>query len=373
MAYPDGWGRKCKLTIDYTKTNGVTVTDLPVLLTVNNLPSEMFDADGSFPALNGGGDIRFSSDALGTTRLPCEIVSFVTDNDPANGLAEIWVKIPSVSGTVDTDFYIWYNKAGESQPAASDTYGSQNVWDSNYVAVYHCSDATTSTTLDSTSYANNITKKAANTPSEIAAKWSGSLGQDFDTDEYMYAADDPDLDGMTQLTIQTLCKANSLRAAGYNVLVNKWINGVTDAAYLGTFIWSQKWGFYLRGTSGYAGVLNIGSATTGTWYWNTLTYQSGLGGLPDTRLLVNAGGYGPYTINKGPIDNCTDPMYIGNFRTNAGYNWDGIIDEVRISKTIRNINKHVPEWNNMNSPSTFLAVGTPETPSTFGKQIIMIS
>jgi hypothetical protein len=44
---------------------------------------------------------------------------FVTDNDPANGVADIAVKVPSVSSTTDTVIYVWYNKAGETQPAAN--------------------------------------------------------------------------------------------------------------------------------------------------------------------------------------------------------------------------------------------------------------
>jgi len=65
-----------------------------VLLTAANLPSEMFDADGSYPARSDGGDIRISKDAAGATQLAREIVNFNIDNDPANGYAEIWVKIP---------------------------------------------------------------------------------------------------------------------------------------------------------------------------------------------------------------------------------------------------------------------------------------
>ena len=79
MAFPVDWGRQCELEIDHTKLSG-NVSNFPVLLTEDTLPLEMFDADGSYPAINGGGDIRFSSDINGETQLACEVVSFVTDN-----------------------------------------------------------------------------------------------------------------------------------------------------------------------------------------------------------------------------------------------------------------------------------------------------
>ena len=136
MAFPTGWGRRCALVIQSSKVTD-TETNFPVLVTEDTLPSEIFDADGSYPALNGGGDIRFSSDEAGNTQLACEIEQFVTDNNPANGKAAVWVKVPSMSSSSNTTIYIWYNKAGESQPAEGDAYGKHAVWDSNYKMVQH--------------------------------------------------------------------------------------------------------------------------------------------------------------------------------------------------------------------------------------------
>jgi len=93
MAFPTGWNRKAMRFVNsgnvfFTGTSGT----VELLLTADNLPSEMFDADGSYPARSDGGDIRFSDDAAGTIQLAREIVNFNIDNDPANGYAEIWVK-----------------------------------------------------------------------------------------------------------------------------------------------------------------------------------------------------------------------------------------------------------------------------------------
>jgi len=102
MAFPNGWNRK---TMRFANTEDVFYTGLSgeveVLLTADNLPSEMFDADGSYPAKSDGGDIRISKDADGSTQLACEIVNFTIDNNPANGRAEIWVKLPDGLASVN--------------------------------------------------------------------------------------------------------------------------------------------------------------------------------------------------------------------------------------------------------------------------------
>jgi len=140
MAFPTGWNRKCKITFDHTKVAETIVNDA-WLLTEVNLPSEMFDADGQYPALNGGGDIRCSTDSAGATEIARHIVSFVTDNNPALGTAQIWVNIPSLSSSVDTDIYVWYNNPSATEPAVDSAYGQYNTYNSNVKASWHLEES----------------------------------------------------------------------------------------------------------------------------------------------------------------------------------------------------------------------------------------
>lgn len=192
MAFPTDWGRKCALTIADAMAGGA-LSDFPLLLThaTGVLPSEMFDADGSNPALNGGGDIRFSSDSDGNTQLACEIVRFTTDNDPSNGTAEIWVKVPSVAASAATVIYVWYKKSGESQPAVDAAFGRDAVW-SDYLCVLHMvesGDGTSGEYADSTG--NGLTGiggdgTESKTPTQTATShpWGG-VWQDFDGGDYI--------------------------------------------------------------------------------------------------------------------------------------------------------------------------------------------
>lgn len=136
MAFPSGWNRKQKITIQSSQVSGSgSHTNFPVLITLDHLNAEIVNA-GSNAGLNGGGDIRFSSDSAGVTQLACEVVNFVTNATESNRRCKIYVKIPSLSTSVNTEIYIWYNKTDESQPAASSTYGSEAVW-ADYFGVWH--------------------------------------------------------------------------------------------------------------------------------------------------------------------------------------------------------------------------------------------
>jgi len=185
--------RKCELVIQSSQVPA-NLTDFPVLLTEATLPSEMFDADGTYPALNGGGDIRFSSDVGGSTRLACEIVTFTTDNNPANGKAEIWVKVPTVSASSNTSIWVWYDKSGESQPDSNAAFGSESVWDANYMGVWHLNEtvtdeATTGNHSDATSNNNDGTQDGND---DIAGKVG--TAQDFWVDDYVDIGDISDYD-----------------------------------------------------------------------------------------------------------------------------------------------------------------------------------
>lgn len=111
-------------------------TDFVALIKYDDLTASMLSSID-----NGGGDLRFSSDAAGTTQLACEVVEF----DTVGNSVQVWVKVPSAA--TGNKFYIWGDNTGDSQPAVTDTYGRNAVW-SDYDAVFHFLSG--SRTVDST-------------------------------------------------------------------------------------------------------------------------------------------------------------------------------------------------------------------------------
>jgi len=177
-----GYDQRIKLTIDHTKIDD-TLSNFPVTVFFTDAQAEEifaeFDADEDFDR---------GQFALGDgTLLYAEKELF--DDSESKGLYH--VKIPSISSSVDTDYYFYYDNDADHNTTyigAIGTTAGENVWDSNFKAVYHMADATTSTILDSTSNDNDGTKKGANEPIEATGKVG--QGQDFDGTDDKITVDD---------------------------------------------------------------------------------------------------------------------------------------------------------------------------------------
>ena len=93
-------------------------------------------------AAEGNVDIFFTGDD-GTTKLDHELVTY------SAGDLIAWVRVPSLSSSVDTVVYMYYGNA--TPPANLDAAG---VWDANYVIVQHL-DENSGTHFDATGYLND--------------------------------------------------------------------------------------------------------------------------------------------------------------------------------------------------------------------------
>jgi hypothetical protein len=322
----------------------------------------MFDADGSYPALNGGGDIRFSSDVAGSTQLACEVVTFITNNNPALGSAEIWVKVPSVASATDTDIYVWYNKAGETQPAETDTYGKHNVWDSNFKLVQHMSQDPSDTApqmIDSTSNSNDGTSAGAMTTSDLV---DAKVGKGLDLD----GSDD-------YISVGTS-------------LGQQFVSAITLSA----------WVYIPSGATANDGLFHCGASgpTVPGFYSRILGNLSGQGPLfvlgngtaRDTRAFVTATPRDAWLLITLLTDGSTKKLYFDNdlketfsltiagpftpgmaeeAQIGVGYGTaeilEGKVDEVRISNIARSTDWITAEYNNQSDPGTFVVEGTPES------------
>lgn len=348
--FPDDWGRKCKLTIQASKVSGA-LTDFPVLVTKDTLPSEIFDSDGSNPAQSDAGDVRFTSDSAGTTQLACEVVEFTTDADPANGTAEIWVKVPSISSSVDTDIWIWYNTAAsDSQPSASDTYGSENVWDSNFKVVAHLeSDAS-----DSTSNSNDGTVSGAST---ATAKIGG--GYDFD-------GTNDSIDFGTPLgasALQDIDYSYEIWAEADDTSGTQFIIG--NANYSGTYGDGIDFsGTTLRWYKEEGGAAATGTATT------TMKHLAGTYNKTSNTLTLYVDGASVDTASSTKTDAGGTIQIGGDWSNN--YFFDGVLDEPRIHDTTRSSDWIYASFNTQSNPGTFIVESSPESTSPAGSNLVSI-
>ncbi len=352
MAFLTGYTTRRKITIDSSKIDA-TLTDFPILI---KLTSANFD----FAKANADGfDIRFTS-SDGTTLLKYERER----HDNANSLAEYWVKVPSISSSVDTDIYIYY-KTADTADGADQT----NVWDTNHKMVQHLKDLTTSTTEDSTANNNDGTKYAANQPIEANAKIAKA--QSFDgVNDYVATGLISDLP-TTEITISVWQKVTAaVRQATFQLDAD--LNTDRINAHVP---WSDGIVYWDFGDYTTTGRLSYTppSSIVGTWqYFTFVASQSG-----NYMKIYRNGAEEATKVGMDAYSGTSRKFTLGHHAFTDYFG--GLIDEVRVSNIARSASWIKADYNSGNDtlntygseelsavtfiPKSIFYVFTPQLPS----------
>jgi len=170
---------------DYNYFKKITINHNLVDNNLKNFPvyiKIVDDSDIYGDVLSNLSDIAFF-DSSNSTQFNHELISYSLAGNVVN--AEIMVNITSVSSSVNTVFYMYY---GDSDGVYSkDGYNPEDVWDSDFLGVWHCNDDHNNLANDSTSNDNDLT--LVNTPTVTASGISGScLTFEASNSEYAYHA-----------------------------------------------------------------------------------------------------------------------------------------------------------------------------------------
>ena len=112
------------LKIDSSQVSGTSdFTNFPVLI-------ELFDTDLKTDVQANGNDIAFLS-TDGKTQYDHEIDVFDQNYNSTHARLLVWVRIPTLSATSDTPFFMYYGNSNMKS-----IQNSKGVW-SDYQAVYH--------------------------------------------------------------------------------------------------------------------------------------------------------------------------------------------------------------------------------------------
>lgn len=309
MSYPT---RK-KLTIDQTKVDA-DLTDFPVLVKITN------DATMYAGCNSDGYDIRFTSSA--GVLLKYERESWSVAGNQVN--ACFWVKVPSVAGATDTDFYIYYRTTD-----TADGEDKENVWDSYFVLVHHLTGADENALDDSTSNNNDITAKgSAPTFNESAKIYNGILLDG--TDDFVSCPDVAVLRLTTKLTFEFW---------GYT-------HDAAEGYAFGKFWGSDGKRSYGMGFSGDEARMILGNAagndhtvlasndfnmSTNTWYHIAGSWDKTEG----TMRVYSNGTASAVTAAKADDMATNDDRFTIGTLDGSGEFFDGILDEVRVSNEKR--------------------------------------
>ena len=269
---------------------------------------------------------------------------------------DMWVKIPSLSSSSDTDIYLYYGN-----PSASSQATTTGVWDSNYKGVWHLAEDPNAVGANDSTSNNNDGTGSTMESGDLAIGKTG-LNLDFLSNDYIEVADATSLKP-DYITVSAWIKTDSVdgeaivsktEAGGY--LLSAWY---PDTDYL--YFTNRIDGTYYSASSSKALV------NDSTWHYVVGTYDGANvqiyvdGILQDTEPKIGVIDHGdsPPALRIGAeagddIQNC----------------FNGSIDEVRISDIARDSDWISTEYNNQNSPSTFYSVGSEETAYSFDNPTI---
>lgn len=359
MAITSDWKRVQSITIDNTKVTA-TQTNYPFLVTKEVIDDELFDADGTYPAKNGGGDIRFTSDSAGAVELAFDLVSFVTDNDPANGYCQIYVKVPSVSGSVDTTIYIWYNNVAASGYADTDTYGKYNAW-TDFTIVTHLEESGDSTPDEYKNSASNTkhgTGESGNVPDQIAGHLGEGYGQlniSNDNDEIEFG-DVIDISS-TDFSFEMWVHPDAPPASSLAFVASK-----TNAYSANNMEFEWGWSQYLTGIEfHWWGATQFVANTSNTYptqnVWNhiAVTFDG-----TTVRHYLNGSPDGTNVPAELPSPTSDSLDLFGIKPRASGWALAGKTDEFRYSTNKKEASYYETQYNNHSDPSNFATAGTPE-------------
>ena len=345
--YNSAWTYRIKLIIDRTKVSA-DQTDFPVYVNLNNLPAAFHSHVNQTDAR----DIRVTKDD-GTTELPREVVFYTAASDTG----ELHFKYTgTLSSTVDTDVYIYYGNASASDYATTDTYGRDNVWDANYVGVWHLTE-TSGQHADSSGTGNNSSSLSVATQGSANAKIGGA--DDFNaTTNYINLGTSTSLNLATNGTIEAWIFPDGWGEGGYGSIV---------ARGAGSNVGYQ---FYTASARSSTSLWDVGRIDATTNSLSLSSWQSVAVSINNNTgtFYVNgvSSGGGAFSLDASG----TTTAYIGSFDGSAD-TFDGQLDEIRISSTARSSTWLSTQYNNQNSPSTFFSsFGTETTSGPTNEQLM---
>ncbi|MBU1044156.1 MAG: DUF2341 domain-containing protein [Candidatus Omnitrophica bacterium] len=323
------WTYNKEVTIDRTKVMAA-LTDFPVLISI-------VDTALRDNARSDGFDIVFTASDK-NTKLDHEIESF----DKATGTLVAWVKIPSLLASADTKIYMYYGN-----PAASDQQNKSGVWDSSYKGVWHLNNdpsITAPQVKDSTSNNNAMTSYGTMTNTDLVYAKVGK-GIDFDGSNDYFKKTSP----------------VGVGTPG-DYTVSAWFKYTSSPANYGTIYnhnnYSPQFGFYNQSVAMVyhsSLITSSGTATHNDNQWHKVDYRR----VGSTVYFYVDGvlhGTGSHTRT---FPTATSAL-IGWSNYSNEY-WLGQLDEVRYSTTARSPEWIATEYNNQNSPATFINVGLAAT------------
>lgn len=326
-----GYSFRKKITIDNTQVSGSSNhTDFPLLF--STIDTDLQQSSGKVQNVNGY-DILFTL-ADGTT-LDHDIESY----NGTTGEYIAWVRIPTLLVSADTEIFMYYGNCtyAGGDPSTTSTY------DANYLGVYHFNDDLASTTVvdDRTGNTNDGTANGTMNGADVVA---GQIGNSFDfdgADDYINLGTGPQTTGAGARTIEMWGRARDFDNGGLfqgGTIANDFSLRTDNGT-------NNNWFVEYEGANQDFTLSN----SLLNWHHYALVYEGA-----DVQLYHNGVFFGSIT---SALTTGSNNLEVARWNANE---FDGLIDEVKVSNTARSADWITTEYNNQSDPSTFYSI-EPET------------
>lgn len=339
-AWANGYAYRYTDAVYSAKVGGASHTGFPAWRCVTDAHLAHTTHSGYATDLNGY-DIIPTSDEAGSALLPFDRRDYNHETGKWCGFTKT-----DASHTASTPVYFWVGNAS----VTTDQQNITGTWDANFVGVWHLDDNAASTTvLDSTSYARNLTMQLSVNTSAVSAV--GKVGNGF-----------------------TFVRASGHRAFGANSsdygctngLVEIWVN--VTAAYAGGVVsrnhgGAGPGGWWIYGhdaASSFYGTVWVGytaypsETAAKSAGWHHVALRTSGGNL--TQVFLDGVLSGTTTAH---IPDSSSSLLALGTRTDEYYpdSLNGSADELRVSKDPRSAAWILATYNNQFDPATFWVGG----------------
>ncbi|MEM7392546.1 MAG: LamG-like jellyroll fold domain-containing protein, partial [Verrucomicrobiota bacterium] len=324
----DNWTHRMKLTFPGYTRNEV-LTDFPLMIELGpHLPQFSYD----FFASPLGWDLRvFDSNAVSMTQLDLEIERWNT-----NGSSYVWVKVPAFSSNTCLWAY-WGNPAAEVLTAPA----GEQAWNSDFRGVWHLNNSV----LDSTS--NNTDGTVFGGLGSVSASGKVANAWNFDAASNAFIQMLRPIEDDFTINLLMQADLNSPNAGNNWPIGAGLVGGALSGtrADLGVVYNDQTVQFgAVDGDTTEAST----SVNDGQWHLVTVTRERATG----TEVVYVNGIEEARSVSES-IASLADNTFLAvgdSEGDGSGINFDGRIDELRMSDSVRSSNWIWAVWNNLCNP-----------------------
>ena len=320
------------ITVDHTKCGTADSTNYPALIHLNNATFKTVGNGGHVQNSNAY-DVGFFSDSLGTSPLPWDLFYY----DGTNGEIYAFVKVGTLSHSVDNVLYVFYGDATIS------TYQStvSSVYNSDFKRVMHLNESAhpyhdvTSNAYDSTS---------TNDPTQVAGKFGYAQSFVGGSSQGITGMNHPAF-AQSQITYSGWFKSSTTN--NISVVLDTRVNAGMSNGVL--YVNNNVPSFYTNNVGPIAGSSGI---CDGNWHFMLCTAISGT-----NMTLYIDGSSVASTGGSGAINNA-GTCRVGESADVSPVFGTCVLQEVRQLTVVVSTFWITADYNSQSSPDTFITVGS---------------